>query len=82
MSLHLLAQLGVLHHGVLLVELKAADAIKTFEVEPAAPSDAHSVQDHRRLQVQLQPQPVVILQPLIVKAGQCQYFCRKPVNIL
>ena len=55
MSLHLLAQLGVLHHGVLLVELKAADAIKTFEVEPAAPSDAHSVQDHRRLQVQLQP---------------------------
>ena len=54
MSLHLLAQLGVLHHGVLLVELKAADAIKTFEVEPAAPSDAHSVQDHRRLQVQLQ----------------------------
>ena len=54
MSLHLLAQLGVLHHGVLLVELKAADAVKTFEVEPAAPSDAHSVQDHRRLQVQLQ----------------------------
>ena len=79
MSLHLLAQLGVLHHGVLLVELKAADAIKTFEIEPAAPSDAHSVQDHRRLQVQLQ---VVILQALIVKAGQCQYFCRKPVNIL
>ena len=81
MSLHLLAQLGVLHHGVLLVELKAADAVKTFEIEPAAPSDAHSVQDHRRLQVQLQPTSCYS-SGFDCQSRSVSIFCRKPVNIL
>ena len=54
MSLHLLAQLGVLHHGVLLVELEAADPVEALEVEPASPPDANAVQDHRGFQMQLQ----------------------------
>ena len=51
---HLLSQFGILHHGVLLVKFEAADSVQAFEVEPASPPDAHSVQDHRRFQMELQ----------------------------
>ena len=54
LSSHLFSKLGILDHGILLVKLKAADSIEALEVEPASPPDAHSVQDHRGFQMQLQ----------------------------
>jgi len=58
--LNLFSKLGVLDHGILLVELEAADPVEALEVEPASPPDANTVQDHRGFQVQLPDLPVEI----------------------
>ena len=52
-KLHLLPQLGVLYHRGLLVKLKAADTVQPLQVQPAFPSDAHTVQDKGSFQVDL-----------------------------
>ena len=52
-ALDLLPKLGVLHHGALLVELEAADPIKSLKVEPALPPDTHTVEDERGAEVNL-----------------------------
>lgn len=53
-ALDLLAELGVLHHGALLVELEAADPVKSLKVEPAFPPDTHTVEDERGAEVNLE----------------------------
>ena len=59
-KLHLLPQLGVLYHGVLLVILQAAHAVQSLQVHPALPSDTDTVQDEWSFQVDLEIIPAVI----------------------
>ena len=61
-KLHLLPQLGVLYHGVLLVILQAAHAVKSLQVHPALPSDTDTVQDEGSFQVDLEIIPGCNLQ--------------------
>ena len=61
-KLHLLPQLGVLYHGVLLVILQAAHAVQSLQVHPALPSDTDTVQDEWSFQVDLQIIPGYNLQ--------------------
>ena len=46
-GLHLLPQLGVLNHRVLVVKLKTSDPVQPLEVQPAFPSDANTIEDKR-----------------------------------
>ena len=59
-ELHLLPQLGVLYHGVLLVILQAAHTVQSLQVHPALPSDTDAVQDQWSFQVDLKIIPAVI----------------------
>ena len=52
-TLDLLAELGVLNHGALLIELEAADPVKSLKVEPALPSDADTIEDEGGAEVNL-----------------------------
>lgn len=52
-TLHLLPELGVLHHGALLVKLEAAHPVQPLEVEPALPPDTDTVEDKRGAEVDL-----------------------------
>ena len=52
-TLDLLPELGVLHHGALLVKLEAADPVKSLKVEPAFPPDTDTVEDERGAEVNL-----------------------------
>ena len=61
-QLHLLPQLGVLYHGVLLVILQAAHAVQSLQVHPALPSDTDTVQDEGSFQVDLEIIPGYNLQ--------------------
>ena len=61
-QLHLLPQLGVLYHGVLLVILQAAHSVQSLQVHPALPSDTDTVQDEGSFQVDLEIIPGYNLQ--------------------
>ena len=61
-KLHLLPQLGVLYHGVLLVILQAAHSVQSLQVHPALPSDTDTVQDEWSFQVDLEIIPGCNLQ--------------------
>ena len=52
-TLDLLPELGVLHHGALLVKLEAPDPVQSLKVEPALPPDTDSVEDERGPEVNL-----------------------------
>ena len=52
-TLDLLPELGVLHHGALLVKLEAADSVQSLKVEPALPPDTDTVEDERGPEVNL-----------------------------
>ena len=52
-TLDLLPELGVLHHGALLVKLEASDPVKPLKVEPALPPDTDAVEDERGAEVDL-----------------------------
>ena len=45
--LHLLPQLGVLDHRVLVIKLKTSHPVQPLEVQPAFPSDANTIEDKR-----------------------------------
>ena len=61
-ELHLLPQLGVLYHGVLLVILQTAHSVQSLQVHPAFPSDTDTVQDEWSFQVDLEIIPSYNLQ--------------------
>jgi len=46
-GLHLLPQLGVLDHRVLVVKLQTPHPVQPLEVKPTFPSDANTIEDKR-----------------------------------